>query len=60
MQMEPGTNGTLLSLLLLYVAIVADCLNNVYMGKKDKEKNCFLHGINVRFLTVIFKGAFTL
>ena len=38
MQMDPWTNGTLLSLLLLYVAIVAVCLNNVYMGEKDKEK----------------------
>jgi hypothetical protein len=38
MQMEPGTNGTVLSLLLLYVAIVADCLKNVYMGEKNKEK----------------------
>jgi len=38
MQMEPRTNGMLLSLFLLYVTIVADCLNNVYMGKKVKEK----------------------
>jgi hypothetical protein len=57
--MEQGTNGTLLSLLLLHVAIVADSLNNVYMGKRDKGKNPFLHGINVRILTVPFNGAFT-
>jgi len=60
MQIEAGTNCTLLSLLLLYVAIAADCLNNMYMGKKDKEENRFLHGLNVRVLTVLFNDACTL
>jgi len=38
MQIETGTNCTLLSLLLLYVATAADCLNNMCMGEKRQGR----------------------